>query len=89
MSSQLGARGVNLPRASAEVLTALNHPNIAAIYGLEEGGGTKADAMNSPTLTARATQMGMIIGTAGRLPVPAAPRRSPPRVAVSHRARAR
>ncbi len=29
----------------AEVLAALNHPNIAAIYGLEEGGGTKALVM--------------------------------------------
>ncbi|HYN09024.1 MAG TPA: serine/threonine-protein kinase [Vicinamibacterales bacterium] len=29
-----------------------------------EGSGASADAMNSPTLTARATQMGMIIGTA-------------------------
>jgi len=71
----------------AEVLAALNHPNIAAIYGLEKtpdltalvmelvegedlsvliGRGPIAvpDAMNSPTLTNRATQMGMIIGTA-------------------------
>ncbi|HSF99930.1 MAG TPA: serine/threonine-protein kinase [Vicinamibacterales bacterium] len=29
-----------------------------------EGAGATADAMNSPTLTARATQMGMILGTA-------------------------
>ncbi len=29
----------------AEVLAALNHPNIAVIYGLEEGGGTKALVM--------------------------------------------
>jgi eukaryotic-like serine/threonine-protein kinase len=29
-----------------------------------EGSGASADAMNSPTLTARATQMGLIIGTA-------------------------
>jgi serine/threonine protein kinase len=29
-----------------------------------EGASARADAMNSPTLTARATQMGMIIGTA-------------------------
>src|SRR4051794_27950741 len=29
----------------AEVLASLNHPNIAAIYGLEEGGGTTALVM--------------------------------------------
>ena len=29
-----------------------------------EGSGASADAMSSPTLTARATQMGLIIGTA-------------------------
>jgi Tol biopolymer transport system component len=31
---------------------------------LEPSGASRADAMNSPTLTARATQMGMIMGTA-------------------------
>ena len=29
----------------AEVLAALNHPNVAAIYGLEEGGGMTALVM--------------------------------------------
>ena len=29
----------------AEVLASLNHPNIAAIYGMEESGGVKALAM--------------------------------------------
>src|SRR5258708_16945524 len=29
----------------AEVLASLNHPNIAAIYGLEEGGGVSALVM--------------------------------------------
>jgi len=87
-----------------EVLAELNHPNIAAIYGLEGSSGitalvrdhsprsqvrqsqsprrrtvkaldlglakatdpaatSSADAMNSPTVTARATQMGMLLGT--------------------------
>ena len=31
---------------------------------MDPSGGSSADAMNSPTMTARATQMGMIIGTA-------------------------
>jgi len=31
---------------------------------MDPSGGSNAEAMNSPTLTARATQMGMIIGTA-------------------------
>jgi len=31
---------------------------------LDPGGAASADAMNSPTLTARATQLGMILGTA-------------------------
>jgi len=31
---------------------------------MDPAGGSSAEAMNSPTLTARATQMGMIIGTA-------------------------
>jgi serine/threonine-protein kinase len=31
---------------------------------MDPSGGSSAEAMNSPTLTARATQMGMIIGTA-------------------------
>src|SRR5207249_6275722 len=31
---------------------------------MDPAGASSADAMNSPTLTARATQMGMIVGTA-------------------------
>jgi len=37
----------------AQVLASLNHPNIAAIYGLEESGGTRAIVMelvDGPTL---------------------------------------
>ncbi len=40
----------------AQVLASLNHPNIAAIYGLEEAGGTRALAMEmveGPTLADR------------------------------------
>ena len=40
----------------AEVLAALNHPNIAAIYGLEESGGTTAlvmELVEGPTLADR------------------------------------
>src|SRR6185295_14300326 len=36
----------------------------ALTEGTEASGVRGADAMNSPTLTARATQMGMILGTA-------------------------
>ena len=40
----------------AEVLASLNHPNIAAIYGLEESGGTRAlvlELVEGPTLADR------------------------------------
>ena len=40
----------------AQALAALNHPNIAAIYGLEQGGGVQAFAMEfveGPTLADR------------------------------------
>ena len=39
----------------AEVLASLNHPNIAAIYGIEEAEGTRAlvlELVEGPTLTA-------------------------------------
>src|SRR5450759_2315433 len=40
----------------AEVLASLNHPNIAAIYGLEESGGVRAlvmELVEGPTLAER------------------------------------
>src|SRR5215467_468229 len=40
----------------AQVLAALNHPNIAAIYGLEESGGARAlvmELVEGPTLAER------------------------------------
>src|SRR5215469_1668190 len=40
----------------AQVLASLNHPNIAAIYGLEESGGVRAlvmELVEGPTLTER------------------------------------
>jgi serine/threonine-protein kinase len=43
----------------AEVLASLNHPNIAAIHGLEESGGTKAlvlELVEGPTLADRIAQ---------------------------------
>ena len=43
----------------AEVLAALNHPNIAAIYGLEKSDGTTAlvmELVEGPTLADRITQ---------------------------------
>ena len=43
----------------AEVLAALNHPNIAAIYGLEKSEGTTAlvmELVEGPTLADRITQ---------------------------------
>src|SRR5262245_41140074 len=43
----------------AEVLASLNHPNIAAIHGLEESSGTRAlvmELVEGPTLADRISQ---------------------------------
>src|SRR5262245_13962670 len=43
----------------AEVLASLNHPNIAAIYGLERSGGTTAlvmELVEGPTIAERIAQ---------------------------------
>ncbi len=56
----------------ARVLASLNHPHIAAIYGLEESGGVCAIAMElveGPTLAERLEQAG---GRPGRIPIPEA-----------------
>jgi len=45
-------------RREAEVLAALNHPNVAAIYGLEDAGGSTAlvmELVEGPTLAERIT----------------------------------
>jgi len=45
----------------AQLLAALNHPNIAAIYGLEESGGVRAlvmELVEGPTLAERLTGVG-------------------------------
>ena len=46
----------------AKVLASLNHPNIAAIYGLEESNGTRAlvmELVEGPTLAERIKQEGI------------------------------
>ena len=40
----------------AQVLASLNHPNIAAIHGLEDSEGTKALVLEGPTLADRIAQ---------------------------------
>ncbi|MGH9256290.1 MAG: serine/threonine-protein kinase [Vicinamibacterales bacterium] len=47
----------------AKTLAALNHPNIAAIYGLEESDGTRAlvmELVEGPTLAERLTDVGRV-----------------------------
>ena len=54
-------------RREAQILAALNHPNIAAIYGLENSGGMQAlvlELVEGPTLASRIAK--------GRIPVPEA-----------------
>src|SRR2546422_741878 len=51
----------------AQVLASLNHPNIAAIYGLEDSRAARAlvmELVEGPTLAMAATQAGMVLGTA-------------------------
>ena len=51
----------------AEVLASLNHPNIAAIYGLERSAATTAlvmEVVEGPTLADRVAQGAMPIGEA-------------------------
>ncbi|MGH9253592.1 MAG: protein kinase domain-containing protein [Vicinamibacterales bacterium] len=50
-------------RREAELLAALNHPNIAAIYGLEESDGTCAlvmELVDGPTLADRIADVGRV-----------------------------
>ena len=51
----------------AEVLAALNHPNIAHIHGLEKSGGSLAlvmELVEGPTLADRVTQGAIPVGDA-------------------------
>jgi serine/threonine protein kinase len=64
----------------AQVLASLNHPNIAAIYGLEESGGVRAlvmELVEGPTLAERIPQGGTV--GAGLAP-PRAPQGVPPQI---------
>src|SRR2546422_11416947 len=61
----------------AQVLASLNHPNIAAIYGLEESGGVRAlvmELVEGPTLAERIA--GGSVG-AGLAPPPRGQQRAP------------
>ena len=60
----------------AEVLAALNHPNIAAIYGLERSAGTIAlvmELVEGPTLAERIAAAGARRPEGLRLPEPGSP----------------
>ena len=55
----------------AEVLAALNHPNIAAIYGLEKSAGVTAlimELVEGPTLADRIARDGRFLMIKGELP---------------------
>jgi serine/threonine-protein kinase len=61
----------------AQVLASLNHPNIAAIYGLEESGGVRAlvmELVEGPTLADRMAQGGV---GAGLVPAQGRPQGAP------------
>jgi Tol biopolymer transport system component len=64
----------------AQVLASLNHPNIAAIYGLEDSGGVRAlvmELVEGPTLAERiATPARRDSVGAGLLPAPGRPQES-------------
>jgi len=54
-----GGSGVQYPQTLAKAVAALNHPNIAAIYGLERSGPTTAlvmELVEGPTLADRIAQ---------------------------------
>ena len=63
----------------AEVLASLNHPNIAAIHGLEEEDGVRAlvlELVEGPTLADRVRQGPMPLYEA--IPIAASPKRNSP-----------
>ena len=57
----------------AEVLASLNHPNIAAIYGLEESDSVRAlvmELVEGPTLAERLADVGRALSGPPRVPDP-------------------
>ncbi|MFZ0934748.1 MAG: serine/threonine-protein kinase, partial [Bryobacteraceae bacterium] len=61
----------------AQMLAALNHPNIAAIYGFEESGGVRALVMELVEGVTLAKRIGAGTVGAGLAPAPGRPQRSP------------
>ncbi len=85
LPSALAANPERLARfqREAEVLASLNHPNIAAIYGLEEADSTKAlvmELVEGPTLEDRIAQGAIPVDEAlpiaNKSPKPSKPRTS-------------
>ena len=61
VTSLLGEGGMGFTR-EAQIFASLNHPNIAAIYGIEEAEGTRAlvlELVEGPTLADRIAQGAM------------------------------
>jgi len=60
-------------RREAQVLASLNHPNIAAIYGLEEADGVRAlvlELVEGPTLAEKLAEVSSLKSQVSGLPIP-------------------